>query len=319
MAKDTLTDLVDGNTLTGAIYQQIVDALRNIESTASAAAVKLAAGGMINGKISVTVASNNITLALKTLADADPSATDPVYVNIDGTLRQVAAGLSVTVNAGASSFNSGSSELATKEIDYFALLRYNATDGICIGFARLPYGRIYSDFSTTATNEKYAAWSTIANAAASDACVVIGRFAATLSAGAGYTWTVPTYTAANLVQFPIFATRLLDWAPQISYSGGTTGPTSNTVSGAKYLITHRGFDFEITSALVKGSGNRTTTVFTMPFTFVGTRPVVGLDSITAAGAKYPTAAYIGGANLTFVETMANDGTYWISGGIPFNI
>lgn len=170
-------------------------------------------GEMRNGKISVTVAANNLTLALKTKAGANPSASDPVLVYIGGAWRAITASLSVTKNAATNWCNLGGSELQTKEADLFAYLGYNSVDGITIGFARFPYARIYSDFSTTSTNEKYAGISTITNAAASDEYVVIGRFAATLSAGAGFTWSVPAYTAKNLVQTPIYATRQLSWTP----------------------------------------------------------------------------------------------------------
>lgn len=168
-------------------------------------------GFLINGKIVPSVASNNLTVALKTKAGEDPSADDPVYVMIGGTLRTITSALSVTKNAGANWFNAGSSELAAQEIDFFVYLGYNATDGVVIGFSRIPYGKEYDDFSITSTNEKYCAISTITNAAAGDDYEVIGRFAATLSAGAGYTWTVPTFTNKNLIQRPIYETRWLTY------------------------------------------------------------------------------------------------------------
>jgi hypothetical protein len=78
-----------------------------------------------------------------------------------------------------------------------------------IGFSRIPHACSYDDFSATTTNEKYCAISTITNASATDYYENIGRFGATLSAGAGYTWTVPTFTAKNLIQRPIYETRFL--------------------------------------------------------------------------------------------------------------
>ena len=48
-------------------------------------------GWVENGKITVTVVSNNITVALKTKADANPSVSDPVTVWINGTKRQCTA------------------------------------------------------------------------------------------------------------------------------------------------------------------------------------------------------------------------------------
>lgn len=220
-------------------------------------------GFMNNGKIVVTVASNNITVALKTLAGNDPSTGDPVKIRINGVVRTITSALSVTKNSGTNWCNSGSAELATKEVDYFAYLGYNATDGVVIGFSRIPYGALYSDFSATATNEKYCAISTITNATASDVYTNIGRFAATLSAGAGYTWSVPTFTATNLVQRPIYETRLLDYV--LGISSWTNPPTSQTKVG-KYKIIGRSC---VTHQLVRGTQNAsnssTLVVLTLPF------------------------------------------------------
>ena len=184
-------------------------------------------GTMLNGKITPTDAAG-LTLTLQTLAGTAPSVTDPVYVMIGGTLRSITAALSVAKADATNWCNSGATELATKEIDYFAYLGYNATDGVVLGFSRIPSANIYSDFSATTTNEKYCAISTITTAAAGDDYVNIGRFAATLSAGAGYTWTVPTYTTKNLIQRPIFETRFLSWQPVYTASASMTYATVTT-------------------------------------------------------------------------------------------
>lgn len=267
-------------------------------------------GALRNGKISVTVAGNNLTLALKTLAGGNPSVSDPVLIYIGSSFRAVTAALSVTKNAATNWCNAGSAELATKEIDYFAYLGYNATDGVVIGFSRIPWGCIYSDFSTTSTNAQYCAISTIAHAAASDEYVVIGRFAATLSAGAGYTWSVPTYTAKNLVQHPIYETRVLTWTPTIGYAGGTTSPTSNTINTANYLLRGQTIMLQINSALVKGAGDRTSTTFTIPFAVTVTVPVTETDTIGAA--LRSSVAQLATSTITVTSTMANDGSYRIN-------
>lgn len=273
-------------------------------------------GTMLNGKLAPTVASNNLTLALKTQADADPSAGDPVLIKINGTWRVCSAALSVTKAAATNWCNAGSAELATKEIDYFAYLIWNttpATDIVDLGFARIPYGRVYSDFSGASTNEKYLAQANGSAPTSTDGVVVIGRFAATLSAGAGYTWSVPTYTSANLVQRPIYQTRQLSWTPAITYNGGTTDPTSNTVDTAKYSINYTVFQILIQSTLVRGSGNRGFTNFTLPFTLNGLTPFNCIESVTAAGLHYPTGAYSNGNAIAVKTTMANDGVYYLAG------
>ena len=106
-------------------------------------------GFLLNGKIVPSVSSNNLTVAIKGMDGNDPSATNPVYVRIGDAIRSITSDLSVTANAGTNWFNAGSSELATYEIDYFVYLGYNATDGVVIGFARIPYATAYSQFSTT--------------------------------------------------------------------------------------------------------------------------------------------------------------------------
>ena len=221
-------------------------------------------GTMYNGRILPTVdGSGNLTVALKTLAGTDPSASDPVYVMIGGVVRSITGALSKTVNAAANTFNAGSAELATKEIDYPTLLSYNATDGVVLAFSRY-FGNIYSDFSATATNEKYVACSGT-HMASTDPFVVIGRFAATLSAGAGYTWSVPTFTASNLIQRPplISDERWINWTPTISQPNTPTTPTIN----AKYVMSGRKLFFEYN---IKGTANGTafgdTVTMSLPFT-----------------------------------------------------
>ena len=170
----------------------------------------------VNGKISPTVTSNNLTVALKTLSGTYPSASDPVKFNINGTIRTVTSALSVTCNAATNWMNLGAAEHATNENDIFAYIGYNATDGVVLGISRIPCAGQYSNFSTTSTDETYARISTITTAASTDPYFVIGRFAATLSAGAGYTWTVPTYTPSNLIQHPVYETRWLVCDPVIT-------------------------------------------------------------------------------------------------------
>jgi len=203
-------------------------------------------GGLINGFIRVTVASNNLTVAISTSSSSqvDPTATNPVYVWIGNTLRSITGALSVTSNAGANIFNSGSAELATREVDYFVYIWYKTSDDtIQIGFARIPYARIFDNFDTsTGTNEKAFIRSNTTGQNSTDNVVNIGRFAATLSAGAGHTWSVPTFTNANLIQEPVYETRWLDWTP-VYTPGGSMTLTSVSLAVAKYQIVNRNVNF----------------------------------------------------------------------------
>lgn len=222
-------------------------------------------GFLINGKIEVTDASG-ITVALKTLAGATPSATDPIYIRIGNTVRTITSATTAILADGTNWFNAGSAELATKEIDYFAYAVYDSNSSVvALTFARIPSANLVSDFSATTTNEKHCA--NYANFTSTDEVEVIGRFAATLSAGAGYTWSVPTYTAINLIQRPIYETRWLDWAPQHSASGSMTF-TGVTVGSAKYKVR---YDSLAVNAYGNGTlgGSASVAIYsTLPFTFI---------------------------------------------------
>jgi hypothetical protein len=247
-------------------------------------------GFLVNGKISVTVASNNLTVAVKTLAGSDPSAGDPVQVRLNNTIMDITSALSVTKNAGTNWCNSGSAELATQEVDYFVYLGYNATDGITIGFARFPGARIYSDFSATSTNEKYCAISTITNAAASDSYCVIGRFAATLSAGAGYTWSVPTFTNLNLVQSPVYTTRLLTFVPTLTRLSGYTSAQYKIINGDLFSM------ISAQNKTVTGAGS----------------VVVSLPFAPALSATFPTSLAYNAAYITsYTQLDVSTKSYYI--------
>ena len=262
-------------------------------------------GWMMNGKISVTVASNNITLALKTKSGGNPSATDPVSVWINGSFRTCTAALSVTLAAGTNWFNSGSSGaascgLATNEIDYFAYLIWNttpATDIMDIGFARKPYYSLYSDASATTTSENYLAYGNGSAPTATDSMVNIGRFAATLSATASFNWSVPTYTNSNLKQYPSDRTRELVWTPAHSRTGGAYS-NAPTVNEAKYVIQGRQcniFEKHTQNAVPGSSGNQT---ITMPFASALASAITILSCLNANSAAFlsvtvPTASITG--------------------------
>jgi len=220
-------------------------------------------GGIVkNNKIVPSVSANDLILSLKTLAGTDPSASDPVYVKIGDAVRAVTAALSVTKADATNWANLGSAEFATNETDLFPYLVWNTNltpDAVDIFWSRIPYGRLYSDFSGTTTNEKYAAINATAPAA-TDECINIGRFCATLSAGAGYTWTVPTFTNANLIQEPTPETRWLDWVPT---------PTGFSVNPTTLVSRYRVIQNTITlfyRSTGNGTSNATTFTLSLPFT-----------------------------------------------------
>lgn len=275
-------------------------------------------GFLINGKISVTDAAG-ITVAIKTLAGTDPSATDPVYCRIGDTVRTISAALSVAKADGTNWCNAGSSELATKEIDYFVYLGYNATDGVVIGFSRFPGANQYSDFSVTTTNEKYCAISTITTAASTDYYEVIGRFAATLSAGAGYTWSVPTYTAINLIQRPIHETRWLDYTVTLTWTAGAA-PSSPTGGASYYKYRLQNDSCSVNIFNGYGTNGTTVTLLVVSRPFAATVSGTQLGSIhghfSLSTTPVNSAAYMDTNNFVIGSSSSTINWFLLNGTYP---
>jgi hypothetical protein len=202
---------------------------------------------------------STLTLTLQTLDGNTPTPANSIFIRIGDVVRSITSALTWSLGSGTNWANSGSAELATKEIDYFIYAGWNTTNSaVQILMSRIPYATLYSDFNYTATNEKTVFG--YANATGSDSLVNIGRFAATLSAQInGYTWTVPTFTAANLIQRPIYETRWLTIAPVITTTNvdNGTGSTQPTIGYARYMITGNRviMKMECTNAVKNGAGD----------------------------------------------------------------
>lgn len=161
--------------------------------------------GLLNGKITTAVASNNLTVAIKTLSGADPSTTSPVYVRIGNSIRSITAALSLTKNAGTNWFGSGSAPTATIPRNYYVYLVWNTTanpNAVSLAFALNPFGTLYSDFNNTSTSALYFPFSGSDTPGATDEVQNIGRFEATLSATAAFNWSI--LATAKIIQFPIY-------------------------------------------------------------------------------------------------------------------
>jgi hypothetical protein len=252
-------------------------------------------GFLLNGKIVPSVTSNNLTVALKTLAGTDPSALNPVHIRIGDTVRTITSALSTEAEAGQNWFNAGSAELATKEIDYFVYLGYNTTDGVFIGFSRIPYATSGADVSGLVSSEKLLAsnWTTARDI--NSTLENIGRFSATLSAGVGHTWSVPTFTVDNLRQVPTFDTRWLSWNPAYTWNG--SAPSGSPTKNEKYKIIGKQlfvnvFNYNYSS----GSSNTQATISAPMAVISGIAPAVGYASTN--NTVNSGAGYITGSTLS---------------------
>lgn len=267
-------------------------------------------------KLSVTVVSNDLVVALKHPDDTDPSPTRPLCITIAGVKRYVTAATSLTLADATNWFNAGSAELATKEIDYFLYAVWDSNSSVvAIGPSRIPYGRLVSDFSATTTNEKHLG--NYANYTSTDDVAVIGRFAATLSAGAGYTWTVPTFTNLNLIHHPIYETRMLSYVPtEVGFSG------TPTFTAVRYQVVSNRCRVDIDN--YSGTSDATNFTLTAPFAN-GSAVIQGVGGfMTDNGVVLTGACRIGmtasSSTILVLSNMAS-GTWTGSGtkGAYFNI
>lgn len=230
--KNVSTDLATGDILSGQMVKVLYDGTNfQLVSTIPAAALYAPRGFLTNGKIVPSVASNNLTLAIKTAAGADPSASDPVYVRIGDTVRTITAAISVTANASNNYLNIGGVETATREVDVAVYVEWETSASLVrISFSRLFNVSNLSEFNASATNER----GCISNRGATvgtDECEVVGRFSLINSGTASFNWSVPAFTSINLVQKPIYETRLLDSAGTVT---GFSAAPSGTIT--KYRI-----------------------------------------------------------------------------------
>lgn len=270
-------------------------------------------GSMWNGKIAPTVSSSDLILTLQTKSGGTPSASDPIYIMINGTLRTVTAATSCTLADGTNWFNSGSAELATISVDYFAYAIWDSNSSVvAVAPARIPYATLVSDFSATSTNEKFIG--NQSNYTSTDDVVVIGRFAATLSAGAGYTWTVPTYTSTNLIQQPVYETQIMTYTPTVTSSTGTI-TTVGSVSGRYQFMGRRFFVDQSGAITTNGTGGGLLRIST-PFTPLSQNVILAGREFASTGTMLQGvitgAAYISWATYTGAYPAANG--YIIAGG-----
>lgn len=231
MADTKISNLTEDTAPTGGNLFPEVDDTTGTPVTKYIKGRRFVEMGEKNYKVSVTVSSNDLIVALKNLAGNNFSATDPLVVKIGDTWRTVEAALSITIVDGTNWMSAGSPGTGGLATGWFPYLVWDSNSSVvAITIARIPYARLVSDFSATTTNEKHCY--NYANFTTTDDVVNIGYFEATLSLVAtSYLWTVPTFTGANLVNRPTFSTRPLSWT--LGFTGFSANPTTTS---AEYVV-----------------------------------------------------------------------------------
>jgi hypothetical protein len=275
--------------------------------------IKSPEGQLFNGRIVPSVASNNLTVAIKTLAGVDPTAADPVYANIGGTIHSITAALSVSLAAGTNWFGKGTAPFAANPSMFFVYFGYNATDGVTLGVASIPKALKYSDFSTTSTDWNYAKISTTTHASSTDVYENVGRFNATLGVSSTYYWSLPA-SAVSVAQPAASLTGLLQNAKTaVTTSTNTPSNGANTDLGSNGAS----LSFTIETGAIAFVTIDITCESTQDFEF---RPQLFLDGVVYE-TYAPSAALGGGAGdrgvyrgfSTVIELTS--GTHTLSPGL----
>jgi hypothetical protein len=203
--------------LTASMWNNVIDYIRDTPSR-----------GLIGGVINVSVASNNLTVAVKTLQGTDPSATNPVGIWIGNQLRWITSALSITANGGTNYLGLGATELQTQTNNLFVYLQWNTTtNSLNFLLSKYCHARKMSIFTNSNTNEKGAIG--IVNYNSNDDVVLVDRFDAILNASNNWT------SAGNVYGQPILETDWLTFEGSI-YGGTTKWTKGNGSTQCRYKI-----------------------------------------------------------------------------------
>lgn len=265
--------------------------------------------------ITPSVASNNLTVAIKYIDGTDPSSTNKLTFRVGNTEYDLTASMSFTKNAGTNWCNAGGAELAAKNVQFFmyAIGETGASAGLKFGFSRIPYAKTMADFVNTTTSEKYIAgnWT---NFNSTDAVVNIGRFQAQNSGTASYNWSIPT---ANVVNYPIYETDILTWQPVYSASGSMTY-TSVTTSVAEYRVSGRDCSFELQAIGTIGGTVNATVLATLPFEGrnAATQPAQACWVVADTVAEV-SFAYINASTPDQLGCRRTNSSNWVAGASKY--
>ena len=232
-------------------------------------------------KINVSASAGTLTLSITDTDTVSPSATNILPFRIGNVRLDANAALSKSYAAGVNYFNMGSTELAAQDVDLFVYMIAQGGTTLKFGLSRIPYAETMADFTnglTTPTGEK-AIVGTYTTYTSTDPVTNIGRVRARLSAGAGYTWTVPNSVIINR---PVYETGCLLFQATINGAGGTIGTFAETNSMSKYIIRGRFCRIDIVKQVTnKGSWTGNVRMII---------PMAGASDYSA-GIHYPPGVY----------------------------
>ena len=246
-------------------------------------------GCLNNGYISPTGGANlslNIysTNLLQFANGVGASAGQPVWAKIGTGFYNITI-QTISVTGGANPFNAETgNEVKGQIIDLFLYGFMNANNNsIALGLSRYPGARMYSDLSSTVTNNKYVAVQGTAPSA-NDAATVLARSSWFYAGG---NWSPAGLTPNYQTQEGTRSSQALTWTPV------QTGWAATPSVSAQYSLRGEGQTKMFLFANIAGTSNLTNTTITLPFAPLRTVivPIFIQDNgVFTLGAAYFTAA-----------------------------
>jgi hypothetical protein len=224
--------------------------------------------------IATSIATNNLTVALKHPDGSDPSAASPLYIRINGTWLRIAAARSVAINASYGDvFSWDGGKIQANDAQLFVYLINNNGDPQ-LGVSPCP------TLTTVATNYRdvFGGQTGVAGHTnivmndhrdATNSCDVIGRV--NVNQADNNNWQAPTI--AKIVNRPIYETDILSWTPTAGGQGAMTYTATFNVKQYQILSDKCKLHIDITGT-TGGTANLT------------------LNSTLPIAAKYTESTYI---------------------------
>lgn len=259
--------------------------------------------GMVNGQISASVTSNDLTITLLTLAGATPSAGDPVYATINGITHTITYAVTLTKNEGTNYGSAGD----MGDRNWYVYLGYDTgTSTVIITASQIPYANYAGTFSTTATSYKTTLNTDIDGV---EAVVNVGMIRATLGAGAPYQWYMGGTSLAYVRQGQFMSS---DYPQYFKTSGATGFAASIPVIAIRYWIVGKMIVYNIDQDDFSG-GTSNATGFTVPLPMnvwgYATAQWYGQDN---GAYVFDVTATASGATLTLLKNGSATG--WTNSG-----
>jgi hypothetical protein len=266
--------------------------------------LKEADGSVLNATFSPSIATDDLTLALKTLSADDPSTDNFVQATIGGEILSITSALSITItDAMGDIFSWDGRKIQGNDSQLFVYL-INNNGTAQIGVSPSPNRRtVATNYYDAGGQTGSAGFSNIVMSGtrnATNTCAVVGRV--NVKQEDDNTWVSPTISC--IVNRPIYETDWLDWTPDLTI--GNPDLSKFDVATYQIVSNHLFFFFKEDDATLSGTAGALK--FSLPVAPIQAHVPVSMNN-SSGGAAYAWAVGWTTSAGT-VEFYKNGATTW---------